>query len=247
MQTVVWLIPTAVVLTSTLSGIFGMGGGMILMGVYALLLPVSHAMILHGATQLAANGFRCCLFWRHVYWRGLGGFGLGACLSLCLIFWSRLVLDKTSLFLMLGTIPFLGYLPRLPRLTFTRHRQAFFCGLLVTGSQLTAGVSGPLLDIFFLEGDLNRFQVIATKAFTQSFGHLFKLIYFGSIIATAEGGDGLPFWIFPAVIVLSMGGTYLGKRILARISEHGFLKGSRVLVLFIGCGYLAKGLSGLLA
>ena len=55
--------------TSFLSGIFGMAGGMILMGVLLVLLPVPEAMMLHGVTQMASNGWRGLLWWRHAHWR----------------------------------------------------------------------------------------------------------------------------------------------------------------------------------
>ena len=48
----------AVLFTSFLSGIFGMAGGMILMGLLLAMLPVATAMLLHGITQLASNGWR---------------------------------------------------------------------------------------------------------------------------------------------------------------------------------------------
>ena len=56
----------AMVGTSFLSGIFGMAGGMILIGILLAIMPVPEAMMLHGVTQMASNG-----------WRGL--FGGGTC------------------------------------------------------------------------------------------------------------------------------------------------------------------------
>jgi hypothetical protein len=61
--------------TSVISAVFGMAGGMILMGVYAIALPVQVAMILHGITQLFANGFRAFLCER-IYTAGLGWYAL---------------------------------------------------------------------------------------------------------------------------------------------------------------------------
>ena len=52
--------------TSLLSGIFGMAGGMILIGVLLATMPVPEAMMLHGITQMASNGWRGLLWWRHV-------------------------------------------------------------------------------------------------------------------------------------------------------------------------------------
>ncbi|MBI3707351.1 MAG: sulfite exporter TauE/SafE family protein, partial [Proteobacteria bacterium] len=54
--------------TSFLSGIFGMAGGMILIGVLLALLPLPEAMVLHGVTQMASNGWRAVLWVRYVRW-----------------------------------------------------------------------------------------------------------------------------------------------------------------------------------
>ena len=43
----------AVVATSFISGILGMAGGMILMGILLATMSVGSAMIVHGVTQLA--------------------------------------------------------------------------------------------------------------------------------------------------------------------------------------------------
>ena len=54
------------VATAFLSGIFGMAGGLILMGVLLALMPVPAAMMLHGVTQLASNGWRAFLWRDHI-------------------------------------------------------------------------------------------------------------------------------------------------------------------------------------
>src|SRR5690242_1273717 len=48
----------ATLVTSFISGILGMAGGMILMGVLLASLTVPAAMLLHGITQFSANGWR---------------------------------------------------------------------------------------------------------------------------------------------------------------------------------------------
>src|SRR5579864_2185124 len=45
------------IFTALLSGIFGMAGGLILIGVLLTLFPVPQAMVLHAVTQMASNGW----------------------------------------------------------------------------------------------------------------------------------------------------------------------------------------------
>ena len=63
--------------TSFLSGIFGMAGGIILIGLLLVLLPVQAAMVLHGITQLASNA------WRAVTWRKSVRWDIAAVYSCC--------------------------------------------------------------------------------------------------------------------------------------------------------------------
>jgi hypothetical protein len=150
-----------------------------LMGVYALALPVQVAMILHGITQLFANGFRAFLLRERIYSAGLGWYALGAAIALACFTWLALVVAGPVLFLLLGAIPLsLSALPRRFAPRFERRGSAAACGALVTAAHLLAGVSGPLLDVFFVRAELDRFEVIATKAVTQTAGHALKILYF---------------------------------------------------------------------
>ena len=66
------------VVTSFISGIFGMAGGMLLIGFLLAMLPVPVAMVFHGVIQIAANGWRAWLWRHHVRWSVVLKFGSGA-------------------------------------------------------------------------------------------------------------------------------------------------------------------------
>lgn len=61
----------------------------------------------------------------------------------------------------------------------------------MTGLNLTAGVAGPLLDVFFVRTPLSRHAVVATKAATQVLAHLAKTLVYGAALFRA-GGEGMP-------------------------------------------------------
>src|SRR5260370_14622847 len=46
------------IFTALLSGVFGMAGGLILVGVLLVVMPLPQAMVLHAVTQMASNGWR---------------------------------------------------------------------------------------------------------------------------------------------------------------------------------------------
>jgi uncharacterized membrane protein YfcA len=238
-------------LTSTISGIFGMSGGMILMGYLAFVLPVSAAMMMHGATQATANGYRAFLNRCDIDWWIFARYTLGAATGLALITAIAFVPSKATMYLLLGLVPFAAAaVPQKWALDVTRRGAAEICGFLVTLLNLTAGVAGALLDVFFVRTTLTRHQVVATKAVTQTLSHILKLIYFGLIVAAVSDRPGatdglhyLPLWIFIAVIPCAMLGTTAGKRVLDRMSDTNFRRWSQRITLVIGAVLLAQGVS----
>ena len=92
--------------TAFLSGIFGMAGGLILIGVLLVVFPLPTAMVLHAITQMASNGWRATLWWRHIVWKTIAFNVAGSLVSVGL--WSiwLYVPDKAMALLMLGLSPF---------------------------------------------------------------------------------------------------------------------------------------------
>ena len=122
---------------------------------------------------------------------------------------------------------------------------------------VVAGVTGAILDIFFLAKDLDRRLVVATKAMTQSVGHAIKFAYFTFIViapapvetnlpTAADTGLAVPVWIYAMCAALAVCGTTMAKPVLHRFSNDAFQTWSRRLVLGVGTVYLAQGIYGFL-
>ena len=105
------IIIVAALVTSFVSGIFGMAGGLMLMGVLAFLLPVSAAMVVHGAIQSVSNGWRAILWHRWIDWRILGLYLIGSAAAAALLFAFMIRLPEAWLFIVLGLVPGLLWLP----------------------------------------------------------------------------------------------------------------------------------------
>lgn len=230
-----------VLVTSFLSGILGMAGGMILMGVLVLLMPVPAAMMLHGITQMAANGWRAWLWRREIDWRVFRGTCLGAVLVLAVFSLLQLAGSRPVVYLVLGITPFISYLlPAALKLNVDRRGHSFLCGVVCTTLALLAGVSGPLLDVFFLTSKLDRRGVVATKAASQTFSHLVKIAYFGVLLSSAHGR--VEWWFGLLMVALAVVGTTLSRKVLEAISDRDFRLWTRRVVTVIGVFYLANGL-----
>jgi hypothetical protein len=108
--TLIFVLSLTSLFTALLSGVFGMAGGMLLMGVYAALLPVPTAMVMHGGTQLVANVTRAILLRKDVYWRGFAPYVLGALAAFATLRELDFVPDQLLVFLGLGLTPFVAAL-----------------------------------------------------------------------------------------------------------------------------------------
>jgi len=225
--------------TAFLSGIFGMAGGLILMGVLLVIMPVPDAMMLHGVTQMASNGWRGLLWIKHVRWSAMASYLSGG--AAALVAWSlwRYVPGKAVALLMLGGAPFLVRLvPARLKPDPESIAQGTLYGIVCMTLLLLTGVAGPLLDSFFLGGRLERREIIATKAACQIFGHAAKLIYFGAVIDQAANLDSV---VAGLAIAASMLGTTLAATVLTRMSDAQFRRWSNRIVTAVSGYFVAYG------
>ena len=227
--------------TATLSGVFGMAGGLVLMGGLALVLPVSAAFVTHGLLQLVSNGWRATLHAKHVRWDIVGWYAAASAVAGAVVAAISLVPSKPVLYLALGLVPGLVWLPkRWLRLDAAKPVHAFASGLMVTGLNLVAGVAGPLLDVFFVRTVLNRHAIVATKAATQVFAHLAKILVYGTPLLVTPNKDMPPWQVFAIAVPLSMCGTWVGGKILDRMNDVDFKSWTKWIVTAVGVVYLIQ-------
>lgn len=235
----------SVVVTSFISGILGMAGGMIFMGVLLAFLPLPAAMMLHGTTQLASNGWRALMWRNDVDWRVFRGYVYGALAALSVFAAVRFVVSKPVALILMGLTPFATlWLPESVHLNVERRGHSTLCGLVCGAVSLTTGVSGPILAIFFVRSKMLRKQVVATKAMAQTLSHVLKIVYFGTIASLT--GASVPIWVAAILVLLAIAGTTLSGRFLERWTEASFRAWTRWTVVSLGCFYLADGVVMLL-
>jgi len=232
----------AVLTTSVISGIFGMAGGMILLGILLFVMPVAAAMVLHGVTQLASNGARAWLWRSHIQWPVVGTYAVGASAVVVLFAAGELVPGKATVLIMLALVSFGGLLvPQRFAPDITRRRYAVGCGAVCTTLQCLAGVSGPIIDVCFVRSHLDRKQMVATKAAIQMLGHALKIGYFGQVILA--GGEAVAPAAIILAIALAVAGTQLSRYVLDAISDAQFRAWTRRVIAAVAAVYLVQGLS----
>lgn len=231
---VVLLVGGAMLATSILSGIFGMAGGMILMGLLLWLLPLADAMTLHGVTQIASNGWRGLLWVKFVRWRAAAAFLAGALLAFLVWTVWRYVPTKPVALLLLGLSPFVvRWLPDRLRPDPERPLHGLAVGAGSMTLMLFSGISGPLIDTFFLGGKFDRREIVATKAICQVASHLGKTAYFGGLIADAVRPE-----LFGLAVVMPIIGTSLARPILEAMSDTHYRAWANRIITVIASFYL---------
>lgn len=235
------VLAASTLVTAFISGILGMAGGMILMGVLLAFLPLPAAMMLHGISQLASNGGRALMLRNEVDWRVVRGYVVGAALALGLFAATSIVVGKAAALIAMGLTPFAALLlPEKLHLNVERRGHSALCGFVCLALNLVAGIAGPILDAFFVRSKMSRHAVVATKALTQTLSHLVKIVYFGGVIAV-QGGEVSP-WLIPTMVLLAFLGTSLSRPVLERMSDASFRQWTRWTVMTLGALYLASGL-----
>jgi len=214
------ILAVATLATAALSAVVGMGGGVTLLAVMAALLPAPVVVPIHGVVQLTSNGTRTLLLLRHVHAGifltyivpALVGVMVGAHLYMGgPLPWFR---PAVGIFILayLVTMRWQPTLGRLPLWTFAP------LGLTVGALASVIGATGPLIAPFFLRDDLDKEQIIGTKAAVQICTHVAKIPAF-AMLGFDYGAHGRT--IVP-LLIAAVAGTWAGRKLLAGISPELF-------------------------
>lgn len=230
----------AVLATSTLSGVFGMVGGMVLLWLLLLVLPVTAAIAVQGILQLCANLSRAYFARDWIDWKILGNTSIGVVAAIALLFVVDYKPNVAVVSICVGLLPIFCYIPRSWLvLDASRPGHALACGFLGGGLNVGVGVAGPIVDIFFTRTGMDRRAIIGTKATLQVLSHIAKIVYYSATLADLGRGE-----ITAIVIAMpfSILGSVFGHRILLLLTNDGFRRGTVILVTCVGLFFLAQGL-----
>jgi len=206
--------------TSAFSAIVGMGGGVTLLGVMAIVLPAALVVPIHGIVQLCSNLTRTVVFIPHVRWRFFFAYvpGLVVGVALATLAWQGIKLTWFKPFIGIFLLLFLISRGRLRSLRAPPLWIYAPLGLTAGFLSLFVGATGPFIAPFFLREDFDKEEVVATKAVCQSLTHLLKIPAF-----VALGFDYIEHApILTLLVAMVIIGTVAGKRVLQRLDERSF-------------------------
>jgi len=205
--------------TSMLSAILGMGGGVALLAIMMQYFPPAFLIPMHGTVQLVSNGFRTALNFKHIEWKIFIPLLIGGLFGAFSSYF--LVLDiPTEIYAVVLPILILYFTWKPKRKKQIRLKAKFYVlGFFSNLMSLLFGVTGPLLAPFFLNENLNRFQIIATKAATQFVGHVTKIIIY-TIIGVQLAAH---IKILVLMVIAVLAGTFIGTKLLGKLSDKIFI------------------------
>jgi uncharacterized membrane protein YfcA len=227
--------------TSALTASLGAGGGLLVLGAMAGLLPAGAVIPVHGIVQLGSNGGRAALVLAHVAWRRaavlLGGAAIGAAigalgLAQLPVAWLQLFIGAFILAVVWLPLPGGGSVGSPGTALF-----GAFAGLL----SLFVGATGPLVGAFLQRQALGRQATVATMAACMTGLNVFKLLAFD-----AAGFVWAGWLLLAALMILSgLAGTWVGLRVLAGLSEARFRGVFRALLSALAVHALWQGTAAL--
>ncbi|MGD2110934.1 MAG: sulfite exporter TauE/SafE family protein [Phycisphaerae bacterium] len=233
------ILALAALVTSIISAILGMAGGMLLLA--TMLCFMSHGEVIptHAAVQIASNGTRALAFVRNVDARTYGRFVLGvlpgAAIGMFLLWFLGEPGDSEPyLKTLIGVYILVAtYLPKPKGDGHGRGTWWDFplMGLVTGAAALTVGAIGPLIAPLFARRDFVKERLIATKAVCQLTTHVLKIpafIWLRDLDLSRLGSLAL------IMILMVIPGTLIGKRILKGVSERHFRTAFRVALTVAG-------------
>jgi uncharacterized membrane protein YfcA len=225
-------------LTSTISGIIGMGGGVLLLSIMTFFVPYKLLIPIHGIVQLVSNSSRSYYLRKNIRYDFVIPFLFGAPFG---FFIAYLILkqltDTNYLYLLLGL--FVLYTVFKPKKFPEFRLHGYHWGILgffagIQGSII--GVTGPLIGPFYLRSDLKKEEIVATKAIQQIVTHLFKIPLFLSLDFNYFAHMSL----ISFMSVCTIAGSFIGVKLLGRCNDSLFKILFKIVLFIAGIRLLYK-------
>ena len=225
------------IITSTISGTIGMGGGILLLSAMTFFLAVDVIIPVHGIVQLVSNSTRASILRQHINRKLLISFSLGVPLgAIPSTYLISSIENKHYFFLAIALIIFFSlFKPKNLKLNLPDN-YFFLVGMAVGFLGLFVGATGPFIAPFFLNERFKKEEIVANKAAVQTIGHLIKIPAFISLGFSYLDHDHL----IIGLVIASIIGTKLGTMLLGKISERFFSKLFRCALVFAAFRLLFK-------
>jgi uncharacterized membrane protein YfcA len=229
--------------TSALTATFGVGGGVAMLAILGMFLPIAALIPVHGAVQLGSNSGRAWYQRAHIRtdiaWPFIIGSLVGAVGGAFLV----VQLPDAPLKVVLG-----GFIVAITWAKIPGMERLGRAGLAVASAVLAfitmfVGATGPLLSSVLAQMLANdRRALIATHAAAMVLQHGLKVVVFG--LAGFAFASWLP--LIAAMILSGYIGTVTGTRLLENLPEEKFRFWFKILLTLLAADMIQRGLAALI-
>jgi uncharacterized membrane protein YfcA len=236
------LLVAASFFTSALTAAFGVGGGVAMLALMGVFLPVAALIPVHGAVQLGSNSGRAWHQRANVRLDITVSFAMGSLIGAMVGVFVVVQLPDALLKMVLGVFIIAVTWTKIPGID--RLGRA---GLVVASTGLSmlsmmVGATGPLMQVILAQILApDRKALVATHAAAMTVQHGLKIVVFGLA--------GFAFWswlpLIAAMIASGFLGTVHGTRLLDRLPEEGFRRWFRIGLTALALNLLWQGLQRL--
>jgi len=216
----------ASLLTSAVAGVFGFGGGMLLIAILPLYLAPTLIIPIHGITQLASNASRAVFSLKDVQWSLLPRFLAGSLAGVVLFGLLLVNIPTDSIPIAIGVYIILNLWNKRFAKAISRYENYAIIGALQTGLGLIVGATGPLATSVLTKQLNCKNEIIATASLFMSISHLAKIVVFGLI--------GFAFFehlaLLCSMVAGSILGSYLGTRLRGLVGNQRMILVIKILL-----------------
>ena len=205
--------------TSSIAGIFGFGGGMLLIAALPHFVPASALIPLHSTTQLASNFSRAWLGRPFIQWRYVWPYLLGSIIGIAVAYSVFAQLDLRLLPGIIGVYILLSTWSNLVARCLQKLSSFYLLGAVQTGVSLLVGAPGPMALPVLIKKLSNHHQIVCTIAVFMSVGHILKLAVFMHLQFAFMA-------YLPTIFVLALaalGGSVAGTRLRSRLKTDNYV------------------------
>ncbi|MDY3204667.1 MAG: sulfite exporter TauE/SafE family protein [Arcobacter sp.] len=205
-------------LTSTVAGVVGIGGGMMLIAILPSFLPLNALIPVHGLTQMSSNFSRAVFGYKDVQYEVIPKFLLGSIVGIGIFaaIINFISLEYVPLFI--GAYILLSLWSQKFNDKIKKFENYYIIGFFQTGLSIIVGATGPLTMTILLKDYKDKDKVVATGAALMSITHILKVfvfMYFGFVFFDYIG-------IIVAMIIGAVAGSWAGTQLRDKIDGKRF-------------------------
>ncbi|MDB9934121.1 sulfite exporter TauE/SafE family protein [Gammaproteobacteria bacterium] len=206
-------------LTSLLTSIFSLGGGLIMLVALAQSFSPATLIPLHGSIQLANNFSRTLVYREFFQWKLIKNILISTMFGAVIGIYLFGTLPENLLVMVIAaTILFLTWAP-LDSLIFSVMKNDWFCGFISGFAGIFVGANGPLVTAYLRTKNLSPEVLVANHGAIMIFQHGIKIILFASFFNFLI----LDYFIFILILALTgYAGAILGRRLISKVPFKSF-------------------------